>query len=885
MNASHRLLTPLATAAIMMYPRGFRTRFGAAMRQAFVDRVQDRARTSSAVAALRFAASAWWDLARNGVAERLRAWRSHRGGDSPSPSRRRLELRQDVQFALRMVRRQPGVAGLSIVTLAAVLGAASTVFGLIDASLLRPLDLPHPERLVALMETSRGVSGNVSYDNLRDWQRDAKALAALTAFRPQSVNLTGLQRPTRVRGGFVTSGFFGVAGVGAARGRVLAAADDLANAPAVVVVNHTFWQNELAGTPDVLGRVVQLNNVGFEIVGVMPAEFRFPFDGAEVWIPLRYYPGTFARGNRSFFAFGRLAPGASIEQARTELNTIAAALAQAYPDTNTGRGVAVAELHPWLAGGSSNQITMVFALVIVLLVAAAANVTSLQLGATLARREELAIRLALGAGRGRLIRQLLIEQLTVAGIAGVLGLFIAAWLLPLVATMPLQVFGQDRIALDLRVILFCSVATLGTGIVAAIAPAWHWSVRVTSGALRSTGRSTGDRRTTRVRAALVSAQVAMAAVLLVASGLLVKSYLGVLAIDPGFTGDRVVTMEYRLPANKYATGSAQAAFHQAVVERVAAVPGVTHSAVSRGVPISGNGDIVGVLTEHAKPADQPRIAAFTTVSDEYFRALGIPLLKGRTFDGRDHAEAPGVVVVSERLANDAWPGKDPIGQTLVIAGSDRRPLVIGVVGNIQQFGLTDAPMQAFYARVQQNPGIFMTVVAAIGGSEDPTAAIPAIRRAVWSVDPDQPIWKERTLGSLVQAATRGSQFMFAALGIFAVAALLLVVAGLYGVVSQHVAQRGREIGIRMILGANRHRVVRQVLARGLVMTGIGVLIGLPASFAVSRLLERVLYRTSALDLAPYSAAVVALVGIALVACYVPARKAASVDPAKVTRDR
>jgi predicted permease len=651
----------------------------------------------------------------------------------------------------------------------------------------------------------------------------------------------------------------------------------------VVVINDTVWRQRFGGAPDILGRTIHLNNVAFTIVGVMPEGFAFPFDAAEVWLPLRFAPGTFSRTSHNLVAFGRLRPGVSVGQGRVELEAIAARLAKAYPSSNESRGVTVEPLQAWLTAGSRNGLQMVFALVLLLLAAACANVAGLQVGATTARRSEMAVRAALGAGRRRLARQLLTEHLLLASVAGALGLVLAAALVPMaVHAVPGSVFGLSRAHVDGRVALFAIAVTTLAGLLSGVVPAMHWAARAPVDPLRAAGRTVGERGLTRTRAWLVGGQVAMAAVLLPAAGLLVQSYLALVRVDPGFQGDRILTMEYRLPANKYGDAARQTAFHAAVVAAVARVPGVRRAAAVRGLPLSGNGDIVGYLTAGEARTADPHTAAFNTVTDEYFRALGIPLLEGRTFDERDRANAPVVVVVSESFARRAWSGEDPIGQRLIIPGYPVEPTVIGVVGDVRQFGLVEDELPQFYARNDQNPGIFMTLVAETDG--DPLALTADVRRAVWSVDPDQPVWKIRTLGSLVAAATQGSRLLFVALLIFSAAAVLLVVAGLYGVASQAVSGRVREIGVRMVLGATRRDVSRQVLAAGMRPALVGLVIGLVAAGLTARLLGRLLYGTSPADLLPYTGAAVILLGLAAFACYLPARRAARLDPAAVLRE-
>jgi putative ABC transport system permease protein len=870
--------------ALGLYPDDFRRRFGAAMRQALVDRLDIRSGRAGALA-LAFAVRAVANTAAQGIAER-RFERARRRtmaaaiGRGKEPMR---ELAQDLRFAVRMIGRRPAVAVLSILTLTLGIGASAAVFSLVDASLLRPLSLPEPDRLVVVMESSKGRPGMVAYDNFVDWQRGSTAFEALTVFRPQSVNLTGLDTPDRVRGGFVTSGFFGVAGVVPALGRALAPADDEPNAAPVAVINETVWRQRFGRAPDILGRQIHLNNVAFTIVGVMPDGFYFPWDGAEVWLPLHFTPGTLSRTAHNLVAFGRLRRGAPVDTGRADLATIATRLARDYPASNEDRGVLVQPLQQWLTASTRTGLEMVFALVLVLLAAACANVTSLQVGATAARRAEMAIRAALGAGRRRLARQLLTEHLLLAALSGVLGVALAAVLVPLaVHAAPAGLFGLDRVRIDARVVAFSVLVSTLAGVLSGVLPALHWAGRAPAESLRGAGRSVGERWLTRTRGLLVAGQVTMAAVLLTAAGLLVQSYAALVRVDPGFRGDHLLTMEYRLPANKYADPARQTAFHDAVAAEVAKVPGVRRAAVVRGLPLSGNGDIIGYLTVGAAPGADPRSAAFNTVSDDYFRAMGIPLFSGRTFDSRDRADAPPVVVLSRSFAEQAWPGDEAIGQHVVIPGFPVQPTVIGVVGDIRQFGLAEDALPQFYARNAQNPGIFMTLVAETDG--DPLALSADVRRALWRVDPDQPVWKIRTLASLVDGATEGSRLLFVALALFSGAAVILVVAGLYGVASQAVSRRAREIGMRLVLGATRADVLKQVLVSGLRPTLVGLAAGLAIAATSARLLGSLLYGVPPASLVPYAATAGILLLVAVLACYMPARRAAALDPAVVLRE-
>jgi putative ABC transport system permease protein len=870
------------TRALGCYPAEFRDRFGPAMLRAFLDQVHGRRASAGSLAAVSTALRSLLNTAVNGLGERrsARSRRRHAG-------RRREPLRtlvQDLRFAIRTARRQPMISLLSVVTLAVGIGSAAAVFSLVDASLVRDLPLPAPNRLVAVVETVKHTPSQVSWENLLDWKRQARSFDALTPFRAQSVNLTGLDTPGRIRGGFVTSDFFPLTGVAPARGRGLIAADDQKNAPAVVVINHRLWQRALGGRSDVVGQVLHLNNVAFTVVGVMPPGFEFPYDGAEAWIPIRFFTGTLNRSARTLTVFGRLAAGVTVARAQAELDGITNTLAREYPETNEGRGAVIEPMHRWLSAGGRDQLTLIFGLVLVLLAAACANVTSLQIGATVTRRQEIAVRAALGAARLRIARQLFTEQVVIAAAAGALGLWLARIVVPQIVSSPVPLFGLERASVDLRVVVFGVAMTLAAGIASAFVPALHWAGGAPADFLRAAVRVTGERRLTRARAVLVTGQIGVAAVLLATTGLLVKSFLALTQIDPGFQANRIQSLEYRLPANKYSDPREQVIFHQTVVEHAAAIPGVRRAAVVRGLPFSGNGDVVGIRTDRMTTGDDPRPTWFNTVSDEYFRALAIPLLQGRTFDARDNATAPLVVVVSKTFADRAWPGEDPVGRDFEVTGVRVRPRVIGVVGDVRQYNLVDEVLPAVYARSAQNPGIFMTLVVQTGGVLDPETIIGAMRRAVWAVDSDQPVWKERSLASLVEATLEAGRFQSRALATFAGAATLLVIAGLYGVVSQSVTQRSREIGVRMVLGADRRAVLRQILASGLKLTAAGLAIGLGAAALISRVTQQILYRTSPLDIAPYALTALGLGAIAIVACYLPARRAASVDPTIVLRD-
>ena len=874
-----RLLVWVFARALAIYPAAFRVRFGDAMRRAFQDAIDARRATAGTLAAAALGVRALANHVASGVGER-RFERRRRGTGSVGARVWIPQLAQDARLAMRMTRRQPLVAALSVLTLGVGIGATTSVFSLVDASLLRPIDLPDADRLVVALETAGGTPSQVSYENVRDWAERARAFVAISGLRAQSVNLTGLDAPDRVRGGFVTHGFFDVAAVPPALGRPLGAGDHLPNAAPVVVIDDGVWQRHFGGAPDVLGRTVRLNNIPFAVAGVMPRGFSFPFDDIEVWMPAQFMPASTSRDARTLVAFGRLRIDVSVEQARADLTSIAAALAAEHPAANAGRGAMVEPLQAWLTSDMRGRLLLVFGLVVVLLVAAAANVTSLQLAAAAARRGEIAIRTALGAGRPRLARQIGAEHLFLAMAGGFVGVMLAMVLVPHAVASAPAMFGLQRAAVDLRVLAFAAVLAAAAGLASALLPMWHWAGQRPAALLAGAGRTIGDRPLRRVHAALVCTQIAVAAVLLTTGGLLVRSYAAIAHVDPGFAPGGLHTLEYRLPANKYGPAD-QTRFHDEVVSRVSALPGVRGAAVVRALPFSGNGSATAFRTDRTPPQAQPATAELNTVTDDYFRLMGIPLLEGRTFDSRDGASAPMAVVVSESLARREWPDESPIGRIMLPVGTTIRAQVVGVVGDVRHGSLRDDELAAAYVRNAQNPGIFMTLVARVDG--DPAAIAPAIRRAVWAVDPDQPVWKERTLESLVDRSLQGDRFLSAVVVLFSAAGLLLVAAGVYGVVSQNVARRTREIGLRLALGASRGTVIRGVLWSALTLTAAGAAAGLAVAAWLHRLMQSWLYEVSALDPLPYGLAAAALLLLSAAACYGPARRAAATETATVLR--
>ncbi|HEV2885148.1 MAG TPA: ABC transporter permease [Pyrinomonadaceae bacterium] len=791
-------------------------------------------------------------------------------------------LQQDLLFGVRMLTKKPVFSIIAVVTLALGIGANTAIFSVVNAVLLRPLPYHNGDRLVTVSTTSTsGDRDGMSIPEAQDFQARMQSLEDFTAFQSQSVNVTGGERPDRVRGGFVFANFFDVFNLKPIVGRTFIAGEDRLGAPKFAVVNEKMWRERLNSDPNIDAKKLILNGDPYNVIGVVPESFKNPVDpDVEVWMSASNFPGNQGqREARFLFGMGHLKPGVSVQQGQAEVGTVAAQLAQVYPKENAGRGARVEYLRDLFTGEVRPMLWLLFAAVGVILLIACANLANLLLARGLARQKEIAVRSALGASRWRLVRQLLTETTLIGLLGGLGGLLLAHWGLYALLKLPQNFVNTKEATLDTRVLLFTLAVSVITGWLFGLIPALQLARPQLQSFLKEGGRGTSEgSRWSRVRSGFVVAQVALSLILLVGAGLLLRSFDKLLQVNPGFKTEQLLSLEYRLPRNKYREPATQWNFHQQVVERLQEIPGVQSASLVRGLPFSGNGGTTSIVLPDREPptkGTEPEVLVNTAMPN-YFETIGIPLIQGRSFSSQDQASTTPVVVINQLMARRFWPNQDPIGKQIKFVEDDSMATVIGVVGDAKQYWLEEEQRPQVYGTFSQGPGLFATVV--VRTTVEPLSLTQPVQQAIWKVDPDQPMWKIRTVEFLVDRSTADRRFLMALMGIFATLALVLTIIGLYGVINYLVKQRTQEIGIRMALGAQMRDIMTMVLKQGMVLVLTGVALGLAASWLLTRLMSRLLYQVSATDPLTFTAISLLLITIALLACYLPARRATKVDP-------
>jgi len=783
-----------------------------------------------------------------------------------------------------MLARNPAFAIVAVLTLALGIGANTAIFSLVNAIILRPLPFPDSRQLVLALGRTKQVSRTgISYPDFEDWRKQNRSFTDLSLWISQSVNLTGTERPDRVRGSFVSANFFPMLGVAPAMGRGFLPGEDQPGSDRVAVVNYSLWKNRFGGDPDFIGKQLTLNGALFTVVGILPENFEFPVDPdrVEIWLPVTAHPNFSPdRKDTNLVALGRMNPGVTLVQAQAEMTAIARNLAKEYPDTDGQRDAVVISLQEAVNENLRPVILVLFTAVGFVLLIACANVVNLMLARTAARGKELAVRATLGAARLRLIRQMLTETLLIWIAGGALGLIAGYWALPaLLAAAPVSLPPGIPIKIDGPVFAFtCLVAALA-GLISGLGPALQFSQPDLNQSLKKGGRSSGESTgPARMRTLLLVSQVALSLILLAGAGLMIKTITRLSGVDPGYQPKNLLTLEYRLPQSKYKEGALQWNFHHQVVERVSALPGVRSASVAIGIPFSGNigKEPIVLLDRPQPPPGQEPVAEFYLADSNYFSTMGIPLIAGRAFLKSDQVGTPSVALINRTMARHLWPDSDPIGKQIELLDDKKPATIVGIVGDIRQSSLSDpAPAQVYFAYAQ-NPDIFATLVVRTEG--DPMSMANAVRQAVWSIDSDQPMWKVRSLESMMARSIGDRRYLAQLLSVYSGLALLLVAVGIYGVLSYSVSQRIQEIGVRMALGAQPADVLGHILRRGMAMVLVGIALGWAGALGVTRLMSKLLFGVTPSDPATFLIGASILTVAALLACYLPARRAMRVDP-------
>jgi putative ABC transport system permease protein len=809
-------------------------------------------------------------------------------------------LLKDIRFGARTLGKNRGFTLVAVLTLALGIGANTAIFSVVEAVLLRALPYPDADRVVLLWENNRMRNrprNVVNPGNLADWREQSRSFDEVAGFVDQRYSLTGGGEPEEVAAQAATPNLFRLLGARPELGRTLLPGDEAGGRQDVAVISHGLWRRRFGGSPEVVGKVVNLDGRGVTVVGVMPPDFRWFIKEnsqsgkpAEVWVPLELpeQQGAARRG-RYMSAVARLRDGVTVEHARSELDTIAARIEAEYPGFGKGWGVSVVPLREQLSGEIKPALLVILGAVGFVLLISCVNVANLLMARAAGRRKEMALRAALGAGRLRIIRQLLTESLLLAVIGGALGLLISGWCVEaLVALSPPNLLGAGQVGVNLTVLAFTLCVSLLTGVAFGVVPAVETSRLNLSESLKESSRgNVGGGRAGRVRGALVVVEIGLSLVLLVGAGLMVRSFLRLQAVDPGFDASNLLTMRVMLPETRYPEPGKQIEFFRRAAERIRTLPGVRDVGAVSALPFADLGAATSFTVEGrpALPSGEKLTTDVRVADENYFRAMNIPVVAGRTFTEQEAVEDRKVAVVNETMARRHFPGEDPVGRRILVnmSGEPAPTEIIGVVGDARYDKLEGELRPMVYWTPPRLTYASMTFVVRAAGGGDPGGLGPAAVREIQSVDKDQPVSDVRTMESWLAESTARTRFGTLLLGAFACAALLLAAVGIYGVISYSVAQRRNEIGIRMALGAQGRDVLRLVVGQGMKLVLAGVGLGLVGALVLTRLMSVLLYGVEASDPATFAANALLLTAVSLVACYIPARRATRVDPLTALR--
>lgn len=794
----------------------------------------------------------------------------------------------DLRQGLRLVFKNPGFSAAAILTLALGIGANTSVFSVVNGVLIKPLPYPEPEKLIRLYESNiqRGwPTFAFSPANFKDWRAQSESFETMAAYGGRSVTLTGEGEAMRVTATVATSELLPLLGAEPIQGRVFSAAEDSPGQGQVVVLSESFWRSVLGADPDAVGRSLTLNGDPYDVIGILPESFKYPSAATQLWMPLAMgAEGWSNRGGHFLAAIGRLSDGYDLSAARAEMQTIAERLSAEYPRTNEGWGAALTPLHRQVVGNVRNAVLILWASVGFVTLIACANVANLLLSRSESRRKEFAVRSALGAGRLRLLRQILTESSVLALLGGAAGLLLAYLGLQGLLALGRGIIPRiNQVSLDAGVMGFTLTLTLLSGLLFGLLPALR-SRRVNLNvALRDAGRRSSGWGRGRIRGILVAGEVSLALVLLICAGLLIRSFIHLVQIDPGYKADGLLSFRMSLPRAGYPGHPQRMEFYRQLHERLQEQPDVRSVGASMALPMLSDYwlsyEVVGMESE--RPEDRTS-ASYRAVFPGYFRTLGTPLKKGRSFDWRDAAEAEKVAVVNEAFVQRHFADRDPLGEQLSIGNGVDEPFrIVGVVGNVKQVSLEGESPAGVYVPMAQHP--FRSMSFVVRSDSDSEALVPSIRELVRSMDAELPIYSVQPMAQTLSESLSPQRFNLLLLGAFAFAALILSLIGIYGVLSYTVSQRTHEIGVLMALGARASDVLGLVLGQGMRMTGLGIAVGLLAAFGLTRFLSSMLFEVSAFDASLYGLVAGLLALTALAACYLPARRACRVDPLSALR--
>jgi putative ABC transport system permease protein len=793
-------------------------------------------------------------------------------------------LFKDIRYGVRSFLKRPGFLVIAVSTLALGIGATTAMFTIVNSVLLRPLQFPEPEQIVLLegINPAQGVTqSNMSVPDIADWHQQSQSFEQIASFVSGGIFLTLGDETERVRATSVSAEYFPLFRTNPVQGRWIAAGDTQQNSAFVAVISHELWQRRFGGDANVVNSQIKIGGESTTVIGVMPPGFNYP-NNCELWVAFKPDLATEPRDNRYVNVVARLKPNASLTQVRAEMETINQRLSQNYPITNTGWTVMITELRERLVGELRTSLLILLGAVAVVLLIACANVANLLLARAAYRQKEIAVRTALGASRLRVVRQLLTESVVLSLISGLIGLGLSVWLLKLlIAISPANSPRIEEIGIDWRVFIFALGVTILAGLLFGLVPALHTSRPDLNETLKESGRQGGPGGSrNRVGSFLIVSEIALSFILLASAGLLIKSFINLRRIDPGFTPDNVLALRLAVTSRAYNSNEKRAQIWRQLLEQVKATPGVESVGAVLSLPLRGDTFNLGrgVIREGDQEIMENQVnSQHIVITPDYFQTLKIPIKAGRAFNDQDNLESVKVAIINERLAQRLWPGENPIGKRFHVWRDEKFfREVVGVVGNTKQSLDQEAGTQTYVPYAQDPTWSSLSIVVRTAG--EPSAFAGSVREALRSVDKTLPTYNLKTMDDVIATSAAPRRLPTLLLSAFAGVAMFLAMLGIYGVTSYYVTQRTHEIGIRMALGAQMNQILRLVLKQGLVLVVFGIVAGAVGSWFATRLLSSLLYQVSATDSVTFMVIAVLLIIVALLACYIPARRATKVDP-------